>query len=106
MLKNYFVSAGLLPGSKRKREVEKDSFGEYTHLESLKWVIEEVGPEQINGIMGKGSGLTSGGGGGLVKQRLVSTYHNQPHHLRCFCFCTAIVHSFTSLLFLLSCACP
>ena len=55
--KKYFVSVG----SKRNSlwGVAKDSFGEYT-LESLKWAIEEAGTEQINGIMGTGSGLTSG----------------------------------------------
>ena len=52
-------------------------------------------PEQINGIMGKGSGLVV-----LVvvlvvvvKQRLVSTNHNQPYPA----FATAIEHIFTCL---------
>ena len=57
-LNKYFVCAG----SKRKTRYERQrtTHLESTHLESLKWVIEEVGAEQINGIMGKGSGLTSG----------------------------------------------
>ena len=91
-MKTFYGAKNLI-----NTNVGKDSFGEYTRREP------EMGhrrglPEQINGIMGKGSGLASGGGvggggGGLVKQRLVSTNHNQPYPA----FATAIEHIFTCL---------
>ena len=66
--------------------VGKDSFGEYTRREP------EMGhrrglPEQINGIMGKGSGLASGGGvggaGGVGKTK--TRQHESQSTLPCFC---------------------